>query len=209
MARATCPRKGATDQLSGPTSSGRILSRLRSVPARAAAILLATIVCAAGCDSPAEIPVEVPIGLEVGLRAPSLTGTFPDGGSFDLAEVDGVSVLVFYRSAECGLCRLQLDNTQQHLTAYDIKGVAIMGVTLDPPETSQRLIESSGIGYPLVSVDRVVFEAWGALPEGGDAPLPATYIVDDGLIRFRHIGRNASDRTTDAGVLTVIESLEG
>ncbi len=187
--------------------SGR-LRPVRVVRPLAGIVLLLAVATVSACDEPAELPADVPIGTEVGQRAPSLVGVLADGARFDLAEVDGLAVLVFYRSADCGLCRLQLENAQRNLAAYKYEGARLVGVTLDPPETSLRMVEQSGIEYPLVSVDRVVFETWGALPDGVEAPLPATYIVRDGLIRFRHIGRNASDRTTDAGVLTVIESLD-
>lgn len=174
----------------------------------ALALFLAAGPLTAACDSPADLPEEVPVGTEIGYRAPPLRGSLSDGGNFNLADSDGLVVLVFYRSADCGLCRLQLDNAQRHLEGYQYEDARLIGVTLDFPEVSRGLVESAGISFPLVSVDPVYFEAWGALPAPTGAPLPATYIVDDGIVRFRHIGRNAADRTTDAGVLTVIESLE-
>lgn len=176
--------------------------------ATAGVVLFLAAVAVSACDPPAEPPADVPVGTDVGLRAPSLVGVVADGSRFDLAEVDGLAVLVFYRSAECGLCRLQLEGAQRNLAAYAYKGVRLIGVTLDAPEISLRMVDQSGIEYPLVSVDRTVFEAWGTFPDGAVGPLPATYIVRNGLIQFRHIGRNASDRTTDAGVLTVIEGLD-
>jgi peroxiredoxin len=86
----------------------------------------------------------------------------------------------------------------------------VIGVTLDSPEVSQTSMRAMPIDFSLVTVDSSVFRIWGVLhPERG-APLPATYIDDEtGLVRFRHVGRNASDRTTDAELITVLEGMSG
>jgi peroxiredoxin len=162
----------------------------------------------AACEDPPEPIPQAPVGIEVGYRTPALSGTRADGVPFVLeSEPPAPTVLIFYRSAQCGLCRRQLDQTQTHLDAYDYAGARVVGITLDAPDLSQQLQEA-GIGFSLVSVDPEVFEAWGAMHPDLGTPMPATFIVDtQGVIRFKHLGRNAADRTTDAGILTVLEIL--
>ena len=64
--------------------------------------------------------------------------------------------------------------------------------------------------FPLVSVDSAVFRMWGAMDAQEELPLPATYVLrSDGLIHFRHIGRNASDRATDPGLIVVLQQMAG
>jgi peroxiredoxin len=174
-------------------------------------LLLAASIILSGCGTEAEeVPPEVEIGTEPGNRAPPLSGTLADGGRYALEDrPDAPTVLVFYRGAQCGLCRLQLEQAQRHLPAYEYQGARIVGVTLDPPEQSQALLDEVEIGFNLVSVDRDAFQSWGVTAPGEEAPLPATFIVDrDGIVRFRHIGRNAADRTSDAGILTVLQELQ-
>lgn len=164
----------------------------------------------AGCatEPEADAVPEIPVGVEEGLRAPAIAGVLPGGEEFELpSPIDHSTVLVFYRSAECGLCRLQLTQIQANLEGYDGQDFQVVAITLDSPARSQALVESSGLGYPIVSVDSATFRDWGAL-NGANAPVPATYVIDDdGIIRFRHIGRNAADRATDADVMTIVYRL--
>jgi peroxiredoxin len=169
-------------------------------------VLLSLLVTA--CGSTAEAPPEVPVGVEVGHRPPPLRGVLSDGGEFSL---DGRSaqVLVFYRSAQCGLCRVQLQALQNHLSAYQRQGVQVVAVTLDPPALGQQLRESMELEFDLVSVDTATFEAWRVMGGGMRLPVPATYLIDrNGVIQYKHVGRNASDRATDADVLTVLGRLD-
>jgi peroxiredoxin len=175
-------------------------------------ILLLSIVLAgfaAGCQSEADPGPRLPLGTQVGERAPELQGQLAAGEGFTLADAVGrESVLVFYRSAQCGLCRVQLEQLQQNLTAYERQGARVVAVTLDDPEVSRTLAEQMNIGFSLVSVDSTTFERWQVLDRQQGMPLPASYVIDrSGVVRFRHIGRNAADRTSDAELLTVLERI--
>ena len=151
---------------------------------------------------------ELPVGVEIGQRAPDVHGTTPAGEPFTLTRGSGATVVVFYRGAACGLCRLQLAQMQEHLAAYRTQGARVLALTLDPPDQSRALKDQMGLEFEIISVDPEVFERWRALEPGSTAPLPATYILDSaGVVRYAHIGRNASDRTTDAGLITLIERI--
>lgn len=177
-----------------------------------AGVLVLALILLGGCDSPADYPprIEPEVGTEPGNLAPPLTGTLADGSAFTFDPRSSSStVLIFYRSADCGLCRLQLEQTQRHLPAYDHQGARVLGVTLDAPERSSALLQDVEVGFPLLSVDQDAFRRWAVLPENQPGPLPATFIVDrHGIVRYNHIGRNAADRSSDAGILTVLATLE-
>jgi peroxiredoxin len=163
----------------------------------------------AGCGGGAGPPVELPLGTSVGDRAPELTGILPGGRAFQLDPAGAAhTVLLFYRSAQCGLCRLQLEQAQHNLDAYRRQGARIVALTLDPPELSQALLVELPLQFDLVSVPRSVFVSWDAVEPASGVPLPATFVLDRaGRIEFRHIGRNAADRTTDAGLLTLLQAI--
>ena len=164
----------------------------------------------AGCGSdPEPAAPAVPTGTEIGLLAPTITGRLPAGEELTVTTSSGSPVvLVFYRSIVCGLCRLQLEQMQQNLEAYLRSGAEVIAVTLDAPEVSRTWLEQASLGFPVVSVDSATFRNWGAMATDTALPLPATYVIDgSGLVRFRHIGRNASDRTSDAEVVAILESL--
>jgi peroxiredoxin len=178
------------------------------VPSPLWPVLLLTL--ATGCGGEGSAERDLPVGPEPGSRSPELAGTLADGDSYRFDPGRGRrTVLVFYRGAQCGLCRHQLEQIEAHRSAYDRQGTTIIGVTLDPTETSAQLLEQMPLGYSLVSVDSATFERWEALDPEQGVPLPATYIVDgNGVVRFRHIGRNAADRTVDADMLTLLARLD-
>jgi peroxiredoxin len=173
------------------------------------ALLGFLLLLAASCRSPAEMPPDVPVGTEIDMLAPSLTGKSLDGAEFSLdRRRKEPVVLVFYRSASCGLCRVQLAELERHLPSYRELGVRPVAVTLDSPETGREMLEGTP-GFDIVSVDTATFESWGALDPESGVPLPLTYILDaNGIIRFRYRGRNASDRVRDAELLTVLQTLD-
>lgn len=192
----------------------RLLSRpearqLKTWRSRSLVIPLVTLFLAAcgGEDLPAA--AEVPVGIEVGQRAPTLTGRSSSGEAFALESLSGGNaVLVFYTSGECGLCRLQLDQLEENISAYQRVDAEVIAVTLDPADRAVALLERTEAPFPIVSVDSATFEAWGVMDPEHSTALPGTYVLDDaGVIRFRHIGRNASDRTTDAEIVAVLESI--
>lgn len=152
---------------------------------------------------------EIAIGTEEGLRAPELRGLRGDSSTFVASFAEGrPAVLIFYRSADCGLCRVQLLDLQRNFSAYSDENAEVLGITLDSPQRNLVLEEDLALPFDLISVDTATFRAWGALSDSSGAPLPATYVVDpQGIVRFRQIGRNASDRASDADLVTVLHRI--
>lgn len=150
-----------------------------------------------------------PVGYEVGNRAPVLEGLDSEGQPFRIESGGGTpDVIVFYSSASCGLCRDQLERMQEHLPAYERANASLVAVSLDPPSESRAFLERAGITYPLVSVDSATFAEWVPTGTALGSPRPATYILDgSGVVNFRHIGRNSSDRTSDAGMIAILSEL--
>lgn len=173
-------------------------------------ILLVCVLVVAGCDrAETEVQPTIPVGPHEGLRAPPIEGAAATGEPLaPLQASTSPTVLVFYRSAGCGLCRVHLGEIQSNIEGYRQQGASVVGVTLDLPPRSEGLVAELGLSFPLLSVDSATFSEWEVLnPEQG-VTLPATYIVDrDGVIRFRHVGRNAADRASAAAVMTVLQSI--
>lgn len=150
-----------------------------------------------------------PIGFEEGNRGPILEGVDAFGQPMAFAASGQPGVIVFYSSAACGLCRVQLENLQAHLPAYDREGARVVAVTLDPPEVSNAFREEVGLEYAVLTVDSATFDEWVPRDSALGGPLPAAYIVDSsGVIVFRHVGRNASDRASDAAMVSILSSLK-
>ncbi|HEV2132424.1 MAG TPA: peroxiredoxin family protein, partial [Longimicrobiaceae bacterium] len=167
----------------------------------------------AGCERPGgtiAADPSLPVGIETGNRAPPLVGSLAGGERFQL-EPDRRSqatVLVFYRGLHCGLCRERLRELEAHRGAYRDAGARVFAVTLDSPEEAARTPEQLGLGFPIVRVDSAALAEWGVLDDNGRRPLPASVLLDrQGVIRYRHVGRNAADRARDVELLVALQSL--
>ncbi|MDR0787450.1 MAG: peroxiredoxin family protein [Gemmatimonadota bacterium] len=176
---------------------------------KCARFLLPLLVWLSACGGPVSQP-EIPVGTGQDERTAPVSGVLPSGEKTRVGGGRGaVTVLVFYRGSGCGLCRAQLERIQSNLPAYSRLDASVVALTLDPPASTAALLESLPLDFPILSVDTAVFEEWGVLEAGREAPLPATFVLDgEGVVRYRYIGRNAGDRALDAEVLTAIQLFE-
>jgi peroxiredoxin len=180
----------------------------RSTPHAMTLFLLACLVLPAGCGERVAPPDEpaLPVGTGVGEIAPALTGTAADGRRFDL-QPDGrtATVLVFYRGYHCGLCRERLRELQRHLPQYRSEGANVVALSADSVANVRLAVEELGLTFPVVAVDSAALSEWEVF-SGGDLPLPASYLLDSrGTVAFRHVGRNAADRTNDLELLAALQ----
>ncbi|MGH7457496.1 MAG: peroxiredoxin family protein [Longimicrobiaceae bacterium] len=159
-----------------------------------------------GGEPPQPLPPE---GTETGRLAPALFGTSPDGSNFELERGGGPQLLVFYRSYDCGLCRVRLERLQQNLPAYRTAGVAVTALTFDLPVDAGRAASELGLGFPVVSIDSAALASYDVLGGRGEV-LPASYLLDErGVIIFRQVGRNAADRASDVAILAALRQTRG
>lgn len=142
--------------------------------------------------------------------APPLRGTLADGKSFDLHELRGDRVvLIFYRTAYCGLCSQQLRALAADKKLYSRLDAKVVAITQDPPELIRRTAQILDLDFPIVSVDRPTLTRWGVWPDGARTPRPAAFIVaENGEIIFHQIGQSAADRASDATIAFTLRALD-
>jgi peroxiredoxin len=142
--------------------------------------------------------------------APPLRGTLADGKSFEFQKLRGDRVvLIFYRSAFCGLCAQQLRLVADDKELYKKLDAKIVAITADPPDLIDRTANHLDLDYPIVSVDRATLTRWGVWPDGARTPRPAVFIIaENGTIRFRQIGQTAADRVSDATIAFTLRAID-
>jgi peroxiredoxin len=151
----------------------------------------------------------VPVGTEIGERAPPITGTAADGRPFDFRPDNRTAtVLVFYRSYHCGLCRERLREIEQHLDEYRAVRAHVIAVSPDSLPLVRRAAEELGLTYPLVAADPDALGEWDVFGNGEPLSLPASYLLDPrGVVTYRHVGRNAADRASDLELLATLRQM--
>jgi peroxiredoxin len=196
----------------GGTGSGAARSRALGRFRPGVVVALAGLLFAAGCPRDARVAEEVaalPEGTGIGERAPALSGRTADGGDYQYRP-DGrnATVLVFYRSFDCGLCRQRLRELQAHLTEYEATRARVVAVSPDSAAYVRRAAEELGLTFAVVAADSAALREWDVLGSDQILPLPASYLVDaHGVVVFRHVGSNAADRASDLEILAALHNL--
>ena len=72
-----------------------------------------------------------------------------------------------------------------------------------------KVKEEIGVQFPVYAdPDRAAIRAWGVADPDAAIAVPATFVVGaDGVVRYVHVGENASDRPVMKDVLAVLRYL--
>ena len=88
----------------------------------------------------------------VGEPAPEFTLTSDQGKQVSLGDLRGKwVVLYFYPKDFTGGCTLQAHNFQRDLDKYEAAGAAVVGVSVDSPDSHRSFCEKEGLRFRLLS----------------------------------------------------------
>jgi len=146
----------------------------------------------------------------------------------------GPLVIAFYRGEWCPYCNLELRALQKHLDEIKAKGVNLVAISPELPDTSLTTTEKNELSFPVLSdVGNKLTKQLGILfeqPEvmGGlfkqfgtdmkkrngdeslEVPVPATFLVDkDGIVRNAFIDADYTKRLEPSVALQWIDELRG
>ena len=145
------------------------------------------------------------LGLSVGASAPNFSLPDATGATVELNRLmaNGPVVLTFYRGGWCPYCNIQLRAYQGILNELKKLGASLVAVSPETPDNSldtrQReelefhvlsdngnvVAKQFGLVFPVSTEVRLLFEEWDINLEnhngieGGEIPVPATYIIDE------------------------------
>jgi peroxiredoxin len=158
-----------------------------------------------------------PTGLKVGDIAPAIEGIDQHGKPVSLTQLikKGPVVVTFYRGFWCPFCTKYLKKLQDSLAT---SGGRVIAVTPETQAFALKIVERSGVTYPIVSdtdghllaaykvgfaVDEATLTKYKSFGldlkanNGGRAelPVPATYVVgSNGKITFVHFNADYKER---------------
>jgi peroxiredoxin Q/BCP len=126
--------------------------------------------------------------IKAGEKAPDFSGISGDGKRIALGDYRGKQpvVLYFYPKDNTTVCTKEACSFRDHGAEITAAGGAVIGVSMDTPESHQKFSEGHGLGYPLVSDrDASICKAYGVARLGGWLPPKrVTFVVDrDGIVR--------------------------
>jgi peroxiredoxin Q/BCP len=105
--------------------------------------------------------------LEPGDPAPDFTLNDADGQPVSLSSFRGQRVIVyFYPAAMTPGCTKEACDFRDNLADLDDAGIAVLGISPDPPSKLAKFRDKEGLTFPLLSdPDRAALEAYGAFGE--------------------------------------------
>jgi peroxiredoxin len=144
----------------------------------------------------------------------------------------GPLLITFYRGEWCPFCNLALHSLQLNLDKFQAKGVTLVAISPELPNTSLTTTEKNELKFPVLSDVgnsfarelgivfsmpnslRPTFKAFGhdLVARNGDdsfeAPVPTTLLVDEkGIVRNTYINSNYWERLEPSKALEWIDAL--
>lgn len=173
--------------------------------------------------------------LKIGEEIPkSINITNSDGESIEFNNVlaEEKAIVVFYRGGWCPYCTRHLSALGQIKDEIDSLGYKLYGITLDQfdsiavsqvksqteyeifSDNKAELVTAFGIGWEVDDSNYIKYrDSYGidVVEWSGEKhhilPVPAVYIIEDGVIQFSYVNPNYSIRLKPETLLAILRSL--
>jgi peroxiredoxin (alkyl hydroperoxide reductase subunit C) len=107
-----------------------------------------------------------------------------------------------------------LRSFQRRLSEFDARGIRLVGISVDPPETNRHQSQKLGYTFLLLSDAKAeVIRRYDVLhpragPKGSDIARPAEFLVDSsGVVRWVNLTENIAVRARPEQVLEAFEQI--
>jgi len=150
----------------------------------------------------------------VGSQAPSIELPSTTGSLFNLADMQGKTVLLYFQEGlTCQPCWDQLKDIQSNMTKFKALGIdQVVSITSDPLDAIQQKVQDQGITLPVLSDQNLaVSQAYSATSYGmmGNSRDGHTFVVvgPDGRIRWRADYGGAPNYTMYVPITNLVAAL--
>jgi peroxiredoxin Q/BCP len=147
--------------------------------------------------------------LEVGAAAPDVVSRDEQGNEVRLADLygDGFALVYFYPKADTPGCTAQACSLRDDFSSLQERGVRVVGVSADGPESQLRFKEKYHLPFVLLADrERVVARAFG-VPLMLGMTRRQSFLIHGGRIVWRDLSASTSDQARD--VLKALGSCGG
>ena len=168
--------------------------------------------------------------LKVGMEIPEVALVNQENKQVSLNSIakEKPTILIFYRGAWCGYCTKHLAELNDAKADIEKLGYQILGITIDkveklaeskseiPVYSDTNLEASAGFGLDWKVNDELFkkykekynldLEAWSG-QEHHTLPVPAVFIIKDGVVQFQYVNPDHSKRLKVNTLLSILETL--
>lgn len=129
------------------------------------------------------------------------------------------ALLIFYRGGWCPFCNKQLAAISQDYPEFKELGATIVVVSSEEIVKGKELLQKLGLPFALLSdtqfegIDRYGVRDWSPHEMTRARGItshskPAAFIIDEaGIVRYKHVGKNAPDRPKNEDLLGVLREI--
>jgi peroxiredoxin Q/BCP len=145
--------------------------------------------------------------LAVGAPAPEISAIDQDGKSVNLKDVyaKGPTLVYFYPKADTPGCTKQACSIRDDWSKLQEKGVQVLGVSADKPESQKKFQEKYSLPFPLVAdTDGQLAKAFG-VPNTFGLTARQSFLIKDGKVVWNMLKASTAGHAAD--VLKAVESL--
>ncbi|WP_347548930.1 peroxiredoxin family protein [Pseudalkalibacillus hwajinpoensis] len=124
-------------------------------------------------------------------------------------------MLIFFRGEWCPVCNEQLEELQQHLSAFQKLDVHPIALAKDDLESLRKMKEKHGLKFPVLSDnENVAIDSYGVMMHRDDDPYedhgehgePAIFLVDEnGKLMAQYLQSSPFGRPSADGLVTTIK----
>jgi len=146
--------------------------------------------------------------LAVGSKAPVITAMNQDGAPVDFADVyaKGTTLVYFYPKAGTPGCTAQACSLRDSFANLNGKGLQILGVSEDKPESQKKFKEENKLPFTLIADnDGKVAEAFGVPTTMGLAKRQS-FIIKDGKVAWTSLQAKTKEHAQE--VQAALDSLK-
>jgi len=145
--------------------------------------------------------------IEVGASAPDVVTRDEQGNEVRLSQLygDGFTLIYFYPKSDTPGCTAQACSLRDSLDALQARGVRVIGVSADRPESQRRFKEKYRLPFLLLADhDRVVARAFG-VPLILGLTHRQSFLVQGGRIVWRDLSASTREQARD--ILDALKNL--
>jgi peroxiredoxin len=106
----------------------------------------------------------------------------------------------------------ELQGLQSRMTEFRAAGVRVIAISPDTVDENRAVVERFALEFPILSdreltaTDAFGVRHAGARRDGADIPRPATFIADEGVVRWRDVTDDYRVRPRPDDVLAAVET---
>ena len=145
--------------------------------------------------------------IEVGASAPDVVTRDEQGNEVRLSQLygDGFTLIYFYPKSDTPGCTAQACSLRDSLDALQARGVRVIGVSADRPESQRRFKEKHRLPFVLLADhERVVAQAFG-VPLMLGMTHRQSFLIHGGRIVWRDLSASTREQARD--ILKALKNL--